>query len=286
MRRFPNIGSLTTELLVAAVHAARPVINVAVSLPGLVKLWERGRQCSPVSHGHSLLKRCGSDLFSLDDAFDSLERANSHFWTAFGMLSSRIRDLGENNLANVVDGVAYFGEGTTMAVGGNARYFALILHLRISGMTDLAFGRYLIQSFRIPTSKVSVGVMSSIMPRGMGMFSASSFVTVNPLRVARFSYRLITGAISDAIPIAIRINRDKSAGIRPQDSTATRELIRVLINRLYESKVNYRKDITDSLMQGCSGLSLMLGYSGPWAALLRMQCEASALAMEVFSPLS
>jgi hypothetical protein len=109
----------------------------------------------------------------------------------------------------------------------------------------------------------------------MGVFSASSFVVSNPLRVARFSYGLIASTISDVIPLAIRINRDKN------DNTATKELLRILTNKLYESKERYYNGITMSLMQGCSGLSLMLGYSGPWASLLRMQCEASALAIQV-----
>jgi hypothetical protein len=57
MRRLPNVGSLNTELVVSLVQLMRPVINMAVSLPGLIKLWESGRTCSMVTHGHSLLKR-------------------------------------------------------------------------------------------------------------------------------------------------------------------------------------------------------------------------------------
>jgi hypothetical protein len=121
MRRLPNVGSLSTELIAAGVNAMRPIINLVVSLPGLIQLWNSGRSCSIATHGHSLLQRCGSDIFSLEDAFDSMERANTHFWTGFGIVASRVRDLGENDIADVVDGVAYFGEGTSMAVGGNAR---------------------------------------------------------------------------------------------------------------------------------------------------------------------
>jgi hypothetical protein len=66
-------------------------------------------------------RRCGRDLFSLEDFFESMERANSHFWTGFGIVATRIRDLGADDIANVVDGVAYFGDGTTLAVGGSTR---------------------------------------------------------------------------------------------------------------------------------------------------------------------
>lgn len=33
-------------------------------------------------------------------------------------------------------------------------------------------------------------------------------------------------------------------------------------------------------MQGCNGIALMLGYSNPWATLLRKQCEATPMAMQ------
>lgn len=254
LRRLPNVGSMTTELVAAGVNAMRPVVNLAVALPGLVRLWRQGRACPAVTHGHSLLRRCGDGVFSLDDAFESLERANAHFWAGLGIVASRARDLGQEDVANVADGVAYFGQGTGLAVGGQARY--------------------LIQSMQLPFSKVTVGVLSSVMPPGAGVFSAASFVTASPLRVARFSYAMVSGAVADAIPLAIRLERDA------RDRPAARQLLRVFSDRFYAGKDGYYRSVTSSLLQACAGASLTLGYTNAWAALLRKQCEASALAMQ------
>ena len=69
--------------------------------------------------------------------------------------------------------------------------------------------------------------------------SASLLVSSNPVRVAQFSYELITGCISDIIPLAIRI--DKNSG----DTDAVRALVALFMNRLYQVRtifyqLNYR----------------------------------------------
>jgi hypothetical protein len=51
-------------------------------------------------------------LLSLDDFFEAINRANAHFWRSFSLVAERIRSLDEDNLANLVDGVAYYGEST------------------------------------------------------------------------------------------------------------------------------------------------------------------------------
>lgn len=112
MRRLPNLGSLLTELVVAGIEIVRKVVDIGVSLPGLIEIWGKQQSCSLVTHGHSLLQRCGSDLLSLDNFFEAINRANAHFWRSFSLVAERIRDLDEDNLANVVDGVAYYGEST------------------------------------------------------------------------------------------------------------------------------------------------------------------------------
>lgn len=191
MRRMPNLGSMSTELMSVPVNLARPVLNVLVSLPGLISIWGQQQSCPLVTHGHSLLRRCGSDLFSLDDFFDSLDRANTHFWASFGIVSTRVRqDLGDDTSANIIDGIAYYGHGTTIPIAGRSRYLLL--------------------SFRMPFQEAQVGIMNQIMPGGAKMFSGTSFLAVSPLRVARFSYRLVTGSIAEVIPLAIRADRNKA----------------------------------------------------------------------------
>ena len=64
--------------------------------------WERQESCPLVTHGRSLLQRCGSDLLSLDDFFDALNRANAHFWRSFAIVAERVRDMGVDCVANVI----------------------------------------------------------------------------------------------------------------------------------------------------------------------------------------
>lgn len=59
-----------------------------------------------------------------------------------------------------------------------------------------------------------------------------------------------------------------------------REILYVLTNKFYDSKEEYYQSITLGMMQACSGLSLMMGYSNPWAVMLRKQCETTALALQ------
>ena len=117
MRRIPNLGSLSTELLVAGVNLLRPIVSILVSLPGLIKIWGEDRKCALSTKGHSLLQKCGSEILSLDDFFDAINRANSHYWSSFNKIASGIRGAGQYKLANVVDGIAYYGDATSSPMG-------------------------------------------------------------------------------------------------------------------------------------------------------------------------
>lgn len=114
MRRLPNVGSLAAEITVAGIEVARKVFDLAIVLPGMIEIWKNQQTCSFVTHGHSLLRRCGSDLFSLNDFFDALNRANAHFWRSFSIVAERIRSMDNYQLANVVEGVAYYGEANLL----------------------------------------------------------------------------------------------------------------------------------------------------------------------------
>lgn len=145
MRRLPNLGSLGAELVVAGVELVRKVVDLTVSLPGMVTMWERQQSCSLVTHGHSLLKRCGTDLFSLNDFFDALNRANAHFWRSFSIVAERIRSMEQYELANVVEGVAYYGEAT---LSPTQAYSSIIT------------------TARIPTNDMGKQIIQSVFPMG------------------------------------------------------------------------------------------------------------------------
>jgi hypothetical protein len=122
MRRLPNLGSIWAESLTTLVNLFRPVISIIVSLPGLIEVWQQGRACSLNTQGHSLLRKCGAEILSLDDFFESLTRANIHYWGAFNLIAQAIRGEGQHQLANIVDGVAYYGDATSSPVRINMMY--------------------------------------------------------------------------------------------------------------------------------------------------------------------
>lgn len=103
--------------------------------------------------------------------------------------------------------------------------------------------------------------------------STSLVVSSNPVKVAEFSYELITGCIMDVIPLIIRETNN------PNDQDASRALLSIFMNRLHQSKDGYDRAVTQGVLQGCSGLSLMLGYDNPWGVLLRKQCETAPLSI-------
>lgn len=256
MRRFPNIGSMGTEIIVAGVSLLRPVVNLIVSLPGLVEIWQKQKPCPAlVTRGHSLLRKCGSDLLSLDDFFDALNRANAHYWRAFGMVAERVRDLGDNRLANVLDGVAYYGEST---LSPTQQYASVV------------------RSFRMPVSEVAGTWTSRIFVMSPTTSASAVTISTNPLRVAQFSYRLVTGVIVDLIPLFIRVQQSDG-----RDIDATREILFILNNHFYNAREGYYSSVTLGMLQGCNALSLIVGYDNPWAVLLRKQCESLPISIQV-----
>jgi hypothetical protein len=73
--------------------------------------------------------------------------------------------------------------------------------------------------------------------------SSSLMVSSNPVRMAQFSYQLVTGCISDIIPLSIRIQRNN------RDTDAVRELVTLFMNRLYQARDAYYQSVTIGVLQ-------------------------------------
>lgn len=222
MRRLPNLGSLGTELAVAGIEIARKIVDIGISLPGLVEIWDKQQSCSLVTRGHSLLKRCGSDLLSLDNFFEALNRANAHFWRSFSLVAERIRDLDEENLANVVDGVAYYGEST---------------------VSPLDAYKSTVGTMRVPAQEMGDQFIQGVMPMADKAMANELAISANPLRMAQFSYDLVSSIVADIIPLAIRATHDS------RDREAVREILAVFNNKIYQARDAYYGAITLGMMQ-------------------------------------
>ena len=251
MRRTPNLGSMATEGLVAGVQFFRPFANTLVFLPGLIDMWAKGKACGLDTRGHSLLAKCGADILSFDDFFDSVHRSNAHFWRGIGMVAQHVRALRGDRLANVVDGIAYYGEATLMP---NQAYSSFI------------------RSVRLPAKEISNNIMQGVLSMNPIGSLARVTTSTNPLRLAHWSISVITSTIVDLI--FMLANADLT------DPRVMRRIISVLTNRLYDAKDGFYSSVVLGLMQGCNGLSLMMGYNNPWAIFLRKQCESGPLLLQ------
>ena len=143
MRRLPNVGSFFAEVSIAGVELVRKVLDIILVLPALVHMWGEQETCPLVTHGHLLMQKCGRDLLSLDDFFDALNRANAHFWRAFSLVAERVRGMNVHRVANIIDGVAYYGEST---------------------MSPTTVYASFVRSVRIPTKELGSQMIQGIMP--------------------------------------------------------------------------------------------------------------------------
>jgi hypothetical protein len=237
MRRFPNVGSIVTESTIVFINIFHPIVSLIVTFPALLEMWRDGRACALNTHGHSILRKCGSELLSLDDMFDSIIRANGHFWAGFALVSQALRGTEQPMLANVVDGVAYYGDAISSPVGVVSN---------------------VIQTVRIPVTEI----VGSITHRVFPYTPPGIIVASNPVKMAQFSYQLVTGCVSDLVPLFLRIDRNHD------DVDAARSLVTLFVNRLFQARDAYYQSITQGVMQGCSGLALMIGYDNPWGTLV------------------
>ena len=147
MRRLPNVGSFFAEVAVAGVEVVHKFFDVVIMLPALGQMLDRQLACPLVTHGHTLMQRCGADLLSLDEFFDALNRANAHFWRAFAIVAERVRDMGVDRVANVIDGVAYYGESSMSPTDTYASF---------------------VRAVRIPTKEMGTEILQGVVPMARG----------------------------------------------------------------------------------------------------------------------
>lgn len=196
-QRFPKVGSIIAESSVAAVHLARVLVSTCVSLPGLIEIWKSPSQTCPLAtRGHSLLRKCGADLLSLDDFFDALYRSNTYFWSSLSLLSKILRNtVGDENTANIVDGAAYYGQATYQDF------------LAVRSFDDLP--KAFVTAWNFPTEGNIKTVAMKLLPVDLSKSTLSRPITIpiNAVRMAHYSYNVVVRTIMDMIPLFVRSGR-------------------------------------------------------------------------------
>jgi hypothetical protein len=251
MQILPDVGSLTAELLSAAVFLVKTPVDLIAYLPGIMNLWSSGTICPLQTRGHSILHQCGSNAFLLDDFFDSLQTATNIFWSSLTLLSAAVDDVTTDTdasrvIQNSLDGLARYGAGSI----------------------DLWTAQFQVMSvMKAGPSTVVESMPTTVL---MGSEDAGKWMqggyklNANTLGWARFGYTCVAKMVV-TITQNVLLNQPVSAG----------RAWRIIINTLDEMKDVYDGTVVENLRQSCAGISLMLGLTNPWAVFIYQQCIAS-----------
>ena len=85
--------------------------------------------------------------------------------------------------------------------------------------------------------------VQGVMPMADKAMANEIAISANPLRMAQFSYNLVTSIVADIIPLAIRATKDS------RDKEAIREILAVFNNKLYQARDAYYGAITLGMIQ-------------------------------------
>lgn len=244
-RRMPQIGSMGTEIIVASVFFIKMPLHVVLNGVYIFDRWtkERGDEMPLITRGHSLLLSASStQAFSLKDFFDSADRVNHLFWRTLAIIARGFANKPGGPMAiTFLNGVKVLGEATINPLAPN------ILGYQVLG------------GLKIPmTQDEGMKLWQSVM-RTPGWMSAYT-VLANPTNIADFSYHFV-------VDLVYRIVRSSFTGKSPET---------VFYTTMYDFEQQFNALITASMHKACTGMSLTMGYTNPWALMVRHQCDSWA----------
>ena len=242
MRRMPNLGSFVAEATVAVLFLVRHPLEMILGFIGMVPIWKDGVTCPLISHGHSQMERCGSELLSWDDFFRAVYNANRHAWRSFAFLAQFLVGVpGTEGVQNVMHGMNYFGAGMMQPL--------------------LARGTLKVVSFmNVPlVDKISTKAMKLIQMSPNALLGTGKSLVGSPIGVAWWVSIVVNGVIMDIIPAAVR--GDAGGAFRS------------IFMNVYESQGSFKELVLADQHLACFGLSMMMGLNNPWAEMLLHLCQ-------------
>ena len=258
LQRLPRIGSFGAELVNSVIFLGKAMLSAVLYTPGMVKVWRAGGACPQVGGGaasyHSVLGRCGSGLYSLDDFFDSVDDAGALFWHSLSLIGRLIASTGKMQavaepLTRVMDGTSQYGKAMIDIWSAQASILTLT---------------------RVPVKEQVTALWASVQPASEGgtRQQGGSYVSAALGGWSRFSYKAMSTIALDLVK-------------RTLDTTSTDELtaarvFQLIWANLYDLKDEFDTAITGPTRMGCAGLKLIFGTDNPWASLMYHQCVASA----------
>ena len=248
MQILPQLGSLVTQLIAAAMFLVKMPLDSVLYTPGILNLWSQGLVCPLQTRGHTILQQCGANAFSLDDFFDSLQAATDIFWAGLTFVSSLVSNIKSTDFVqNALNGIARYGAGSID-----------LWSARFKVLSVLSAGPSTILN-SLPTGFLMGGRWAQ------GALKISS----NMLGWARFGYTC-------AVKMVVAITRNVLLNTPVGASGAWR----IVINTLDEMRSAYDSYVVSNMRQSCAGISLMFGLTNPWAVFLYQQCLATSTVAE------
>jgi hypothetical protein len=233
-------------MIAMPVLLARLPVTIVVASPVLVDLITS--PCKSDSMRHSLLMNCGSELFSLEEFFDSAYRCNGHFWR---ILSIMANFLPPGFVQTFINGMATVGEN--------------------SGASSFMPG--VIGSFS-KTSSTGAGDSAEntqeLFSGGDGQGSLGRFgvaklfmkASVNPIAGVHWMWRMGSRMVVQII----------------EASKQKRSVGSVFWNIIYDGRLDYKQLIATRMFNTCGGMALMAGYTSPLGKVTLHYCFAGVKA--------
>ena len=217
-------------------------VTIMIASPVMVDLVTG--PCKSDSMRHSLLMNCGSELFSLEDFFDSAYRCNGHFWRIISITANFIP---AGFVQTFINGVATVGENS-----GATAFMPGVIG-SISKMGDTNAGESADNAQDMFSGDMSGGKMGRF-----GFAKLFMKTAVNPIAGVHWMWRMGSRMVVQLMEAA---KQKRSVGS-------------VFWNVLYDGRLDYRQLVATRMFNTCGGMSLMAGYTSPLGKVTLHYCFA------------
>jgi len=267
-RRFPELGSMAMETLVAPVQALRLITELILTAPVVFQpgVYQQIRTMNlPVNYGHSFLLNQGIGWLDFDLVFKPLRRANTLFWQSITKLGTLFDDTPYVN--QFLNGVSLRSQDYTPLVTrgmrdylGAAQRISKGVDSQIDGMVKRIAGN-------TPAAFVGLSGGSGILNLGQYFFRMLRYWIVS---VIIGDYDVIQ-TVDTGSPILDAVG---------SGSASSGLIVASLWRVLYDTHTDYKSLVLAAELRGCVGFELMLGFDNPLAQLTGSLCEAGVLFKE------
>ena len=250
MQRMPQLGSVASEIVVAAMLALRLVANLCCVLPaaaaaGNVAGVFAGRATDARTF-HSVLDSQGMLLLDFEPIVYALQRSNMHTWNTLGKISELLRGRRGHG---AIEGVLLGMQKVMEHMEGASVFDAAALSM---------LGRA--TSFMRPVKRAAAGFSAAATSSPVGNFPAYIGMMRRLFIMAASTSRLGALVLSRVLMRLIGRSGDQPVGLGLVSSI------------LLDTAEQVRSLWLDNMRTQCEGLSQVIGHTNPLARLVRHAC--------------